>query len=603
MPNSLTSPQLRTGSSSSLPSISEESLEVPEPWFVTDVEVMEDQLRGRGSYGTVHEALWQGTKVAVKKLHEIFFELSVTPESKRGILKTFARELNILYLLRHPNVVPFFGVYRPSGSRLFDLTLSFDTYLVQELMWCALDVRNRMKPRLNLQNVVDVAQGITSGLCYLHDRSEPIIHRDLATKNVLLSYSGVPKIADLGVAGIMATGRTTPQTRQPGTDLYMPPEVKVEGMAYNTKVDIYSFGVIILELCTGQDPTATEAFRVSSSGSLAVVPEVERRRKDFHNLGDHLLRSLILRCLSPHEQRPKAKDIVPYLLQVQRSEEYHSEPHSPIVPETGTASEGPTLNTEPMKRLSAKCEMLEEKVAVLISDKSHLEQKLSAYLQADREELQERDQRTLAELNRLKSENARLQRTLAEKETQISQLCSDAGSPLDIQLRGQRATFLHRINELEMSRKATIDELNKEIAELKTENNSLRRQIVTNIRLYGLPNGQPSPTSPEAARSSWSQGQPSSLDSHTSEIRKLKHLVEKYKSANIELDRKLKDANLDLQHYKSRQTGLVDHTERERLMAENHQLRVQLDGAFQENFRLQRELTILKLNERTRGVY
>ncbi len=590
----------------SLPSISEESLQVPGLWIVTGVEVLGDRLRGRGSYGTVHEALWHGTKVAVKKLHEVFFEASVTPESKHGILKSFARELNILYLLRHPNIVPFFGVYRPSGSPLTSQTLSQDSYLVQELMWCALDVRNRAKPRFTLRNVADIGVGIVSGLCYLHGRPEPIIHRDLAAKNILLSYSGVPKIADLGVAGIMARGRTTPQTRQPGTDLYMPPEVKVEGLAYNTKVDIYSFGVILLELCIGRDPTASEAFRMNSSGHLTIVPEVERRKRDFHDLGEHLLKSLILHCLSPHEHRPTAQSIGRYFSDVQQLKQYRDTPGNPVLTETTSPalpSEGPTLNSESAKSLSAKCELLEEKVAVLLGDKEHLQEKLDAYLQEDRDE-----ERSSSELDRLRAENARLQRALTAKEAQITQLGSLPVSQYEAQLYGVRAATGHRIGEVEENTgKEMVEKLNNEIAQLKSENTTLRRRIASSAHHGHMPNGQlTSPTPEPSSMPSFSgtSGQPTSLDSKTAEMRKLKHFVEKYKTANIELDRKLKVAQLELQQYESRQTDFDAgyNPEVDQLRSENEKLRAQLDGALRENFHLQRQLTVQTLGQ-ARGVY
>lgn len=594
------------GSSSGYPSIPEDSLEVPFTWFVDGVTLTAD-IRGRGSYGVVYVARWHGSKVAVKKLHEIFFESSVIPEAKRGILKLFARELNILFQLKHPNIVQFFGVYKASGR--YTLELSSDTYLVQELMWGALDTRNRMNPKLNLRNIVEIMLGVTSALQYLHNRDEPIIHRDLASKNILLSFSGIPKIADLGVAKVIKDGHTTPQSRQPGTDLYMPPEVKIEGLLYDTKIDIFALGVILLEICIGHDVTAAEAFRMGSDGILKIVPEVERRKRDFQDLGNHILKPLIMKCLSRQDLRPTAKSIADHLTTVKEDSLYISMPELPIL--HVAADSRPTLNDETSKDLSARCEMLEEKVAVLLADKQHLERKLDSYMYSEQETESDQHYREMTrkqsqELEKQRAEILSLQKTIVQKEAEISQLQRMSSPPSSLtepELRDQRATLLQKINQLQASSERQTAHLQQEIETLRAENTKLRLKTQQEEKQYtNGPSSLPSFPSykseniPSLSSLKVSgQGQPASADNAT-EMKKLKKLVEKYKQKNIELDMRLKDTRLELQQYESRQAGfdITSTADIERLRAENDRLHSQLHRALSDNNRLQQELSLCR---------
>ena len=578
--------------------IPEESLEVPHSWLLRGVHVNLGDIRGKGSYGTVYVADWHGSEVAAKKLHDIFFESSVIPEAKRGILRAFAKELNILFQLKHPNIVQFYGVFKPTGS--LGPELSPDSYLIQELMWSALDVRNRAQPKLNLRNVVEICLGIASALQYLHDREEPIIHRDLATKNILLSSCGTPKISDLGVAKIVQFGeQSTLQTRQPGTELYMPPEVKIEGLSYDTSVDVFSFGVIMLEVCIGHDVTASEAFRVGEYGMVRLVPEVDRRKRDFQDLSNHILKPLIMKCLAERDRRPAAKTIWELLTRVKDSAQYKSTPKTRIVPTMSLESAQPSLNQQSSRALSARCEMLEEKVSVLQGDKQHLERKLDSYMQAEREDdepLHRETERVKGENEKLRADIVRLRVTLQQKEAEISELTSFSSPPsslTDPQSRDQRATLLHRVNALH----ANVSQLEKQIRALEDENESLKRQQKmhngTSEHSSSGPSSLPTLCSWSNQQSSLSKSVSDDTITANSEIKRLKKAVEKYKTVNVELDMKLKDANLQLQQYGMRQTDsdVMYRMEAEQLRAENESLRWQLESVRQENNSLLREIT------------
>ena len=602
-------------------SISEDLLQVPSEWRVTCVDVNTSDVLGRGSYGTVCRAKWHGSSVAVKKLHEIFFEMSVTPDSKRGILKAFAKELNILFQLKHPNIVQFYGVYEASGAQT--LELSSDTYLVQELMHCALDVRNRKSPRFSLRNVVDITLDICSGLCYLHERPEPIIHRDLATKNILLNQSGTAKIADLGVAKILESSHSTPQTRQPGTELYMPPEVKIAGMVYDTKLDVFSLGVIILEICVGHDVSASEAFQSQPGGGILLVAETQRRKTDFDDLGDHILRSLIVKCLSKKETRPNVRSIQTALCSVQHSSRYINTPHQPVILTVDNADVKTVPSQEASDVCSAvECKRLREKVANLSADNDHLQHKLDATLRQEREEREEDETRTeqSQEVKLLKAKNEALLKTVGQKEAEISHLSSLGSPPSSLtsaDLRDQRASLLAKFNELQTAK----DKNESELETLRVHNADLKRQLEQPLdkrRMQEHPSASRETEYLQGEIATLSKdkvmleaqvrdlamqqlrvrgyhtgtgGGPSSLPESLGsgnveaamELQKMKKMVEKYKESTIQMDLQLKDARLDLQRRADASRTVASQAENDRLRAEVYRLQAHLDQAEREN--------------------
>lgn len=650
-------------------SISEDSLTIPLSLFLRDVTIDDAEIVGCGSYGTVLKAKWYGTNVAVKKLHDIFFKSQNTPELSSGILRNLARELNILIQLSHPNIVQFYGVYKAAPEVQFSRELTPDTYIVQELMCCSLSVRNLQRPRLSFKNVVDICLSISSGLQYLHDRHDPIIHRDLATKNILLSREGVAKIGDLGVAKVLNQNLSSTFTRQPGTELYMPPEVKIQGIAYDTKLDIYSFGVIMLEVSIGRGATAREAFEVAQCGSgmIRLVPELERREADFKELGElHPLRGLILECLGKRDTRPSAKMIDQHLLKLTRTTEYIVSLTVPvIVPIADAEVKAPpssTLDSE-NEELMEKIKVLEERLQSLLSDNEFLQKKLDAYLKEDlvkesktRKVSRELDRKE-SEVAQLMTENALLQVALSEKESEMERLSKVSSPPSSLteslEVREQRAVLMQRLSILE-KRDLESQEM---IASLRRENEILRRENGTGrsqnsgvpyhlagnrpstTTSHGLPNSQlnltsglnsltstltPTLSTLESSTTTTSSSSSSSSDPMTSsstsmtssstpmtssapsqssgfqqraaptpaEFKKLKKQLERYKSVNVELDERLKDAKLELQKYQGQQgnTDIMYQMDLQRFIAENSRLQLQLDSAVNEIGRLRSDL-------------
>ena len=161
-----------------------------------------------------------------------------------------------------------------------------------------------------------ILREVALGLRYLHEQQQPIIHRDLSANNVLLTPDMKAKISDLGVAKILrlSPSQMSRMTRGPGTISYMPPEALVPNPHYDVKVDIFSYGVMMVHAFSGRWPLPSEAVRVNPNNpaDLTPVSEADRREEYLNDIGrDHPLMDLILHCLrnSP-THRPQASEVL-----------------------------------------------------------------------------------------------------------------------------------------------------------------------------------------------------------------------------------------------------------------------------------------------------
>ena len=251
---------------------------------------------GHGSYAVVKELEYHGLKCVGKKIHGILFE-SATPYEKVAMLERFAGECELLAGLHHPCIVQFLGVWYEQGSQVPVLVME---YLHTTLSAC-LERYGVLPEEISYGILCDVALGLR----YLHERSPPIIHRDLSANNVLLTSNMNAKISDLGVAKILnlipARMTQMTQTKAPGTPCYMPPEALTAKPKYTTTIDVYSYGVLIIHILCGRWPFPEDAFRPDPQNPDAIipVPEVERRAEYLQEIGsDHPLMAVIQQCLS-----------------------------------------------------------------------------------------------------------------------------------------------------------------------------------------------------------------------------------------------------------------------------------------------------------------
>ena len=233
--------------------------------------VQAEKIIGHGAYGTIAEAKWEGTVVAIKEIHSIFNEVS---EEQFQALKTkFLSECKRSSQLHHPNIVRFLGIHLPPGARV--------PSLVMERLHCNLTELLEQNDIIPLEIKLSILHQTLLGLRYLHTRAPPIIHRDLSSNNVLLSKGMEAKIADFGTIRILEPHRQTPMSLAPGTKDFMPPEaVGLQPVEYKQEIDIFSFGCVMLHTFSHTWPTPSQSVVADPvSHVLNAQSEIQRRAK------------------------------------------------------------------------------------------------------------------------------------------------------------------------------------------------------------------------------------------------------------------------------------------------------------------------------------
>ncbi|KAJ8445850.1 hypothetical protein Cgig2_027931 [Carnegiea gigantea] len=216
----------------------------------------ESNLIGSGGYGKVYRipVNRSGDSVAVKKIWSNR-KMSNTSE------KEFLAEVQILGTIRHSNIIKLLCCVSSEDSKLlvyeYMANQSLDQWIhggKQKSISSADGMVNQMS--LNWPARLRIAIGAAQGLSYMHhDCSPPIIHRDVKSSNILLDSHFNAKIADFGLAKILAKPGGQPHTVSAvaGSFGYMAPEYCYTTKV-NEKIDVYSFGVVLLELVTGKEP-------------------------------------------------------------------------------------------------------------------------------------------------------------------------------------------------------------------------------------------------------------------------------------------------------------------------------------------------------------
>ncbi len=188
----------------------------------------------RGGFGEVYYALSDsGKEVALKLLQR----------NQQVELRGVSQCLN----LKHPNLVTLYDIKTDSDGDHWVVM----EYVSGKSLETVLDEHPQGLP---LQDVEDWLAGIAAGTAFLHDRG--IVHRDLKPANVFRE-NGIVKIGDVGLSKFITPSRRSAQTESVGTVYYMAPEV-ARGK-YGSELDVYSLGVLLFEMITGQVPFTGES--------------------------------------------------------------------------------------------------------------------------------------------------------------------------------------------------------------------------------------------------------------------------------------------------------------------------------------------------------
>ena len=263
---------------------------------------------GKGTYGVVYKAKFLGSECAIKIIHTSPLSLLVDQIS----LRRFEQECQFMNTLKHKNLVQSMGT----------VTLDYPV-LVMELMECNLNTYLENNQSMAFQMEVSIADDIINGIRFLHHNK--IVHRDLSGANILMAGSRA-KISDLGMAKLLSAFQPNQLTPSPGTRVYMPFNAFLENPSYNEKIDIYSYGVLLIQIMTKKYPTPFEHYK-EENGCKIYQSEIERRQHHIIEIPDsHPLKQIALGCLhDDQDKRPSAVDIQENMEVIKNSDFYISE--------------------------------------------------------------------------------------------------------------------------------------------------------------------------------------------------------------------------------------------------------------------------------------
>ncbi|XP_057325536.1 pelle-like serine/threonine-protein kinase pik-1 [Microplitis mediator] len=198
------------------------------------------KIIGKGGFGIVYRATWKNTEVAIKKLK------NKNIDNQNKALEQSLKEIKILHSRPHENILV-----------LYAFSISGETpCLVYQFMangsledWLLL--RNQRSPALTWLQRYEIIKGVTKGLQYLHTiDKKPLIHGDIKSANILLGKNFEPRIGDFGLVKEGPTNGFIKVSRPQGTRPYLPEEF-LKNKILSTKVDVYSYGIVCLEVVTG----------------------------------------------------------------------------------------------------------------------------------------------------------------------------------------------------------------------------------------------------------------------------------------------------------------------------------------------------------------
>ena len=273
-----------------------------------------DLKLGRGADATVYEVDWNGTLCAAKRLHELLLE----DESAGGVEKlidNFEAECLTWSKLRHPGVVQFLGVYMEGRSRLPVLVMEkMDTSLRTYL-------EDHSKKEFPLHQKAFVLRQVTQALAYLHSQNPPLVHHDLSSNNVLLNVvSFVTKVSDFGMSRAINPSAFTRKSSIKGTLAFMAPEALQNPPRYDEKLDVFSFGNVILHTVTHEWPDPGPPTRYEGDVFVAVT-ELQRREQCvelFTAQEKHLFLPIVCQCLENRpDKRPSSVMLVQELRRIE----------------------------------------------------------------------------------------------------------------------------------------------------------------------------------------------------------------------------------------------------------------------------------------------
>ncbi len=275
------------------------------------VELFKTQTLGTGSYGAVCKAKCDQLLCAAKLLYPVLFQMQASDLGKehRHPMKRFKQECRFLSCINHPNIIQYLGTYRDPETNAPVLLMELMDESLTHFLGSSLE-------DLPYHIQVNLSYDIAQALAFLH--SNGIIHRDLSSNNVLL-LAGRAKVADFGMSKFSKQRNT--MTMCPGTAVYMSPEALNTPPVYTEKLDVFSLGVLIIQIITRKFPEPSDqlitkelvdpSFPSRKLQARIAVPEIERRDQHI-GLVDifNPLLQIAIDCLADKDKdRPTSKKL------------------------------------------------------------------------------------------------------------------------------------------------------------------------------------------------------------------------------------------------------------------------------------------------------
>ena len=250
-----------------------------------------NEILGRGAQKTVYKAFDsdEGREVAWNSINVNFLS--------QETLQKIQKEVEILKLVKHPNILSFiYGFFSEEKKEVVVITEIFSGGNLKHYL------TQYKNPRLRVLKIW--CKEILKGLYYLHNLKPPIIHRDIKCDNILVNKAnGEVKIGDLGFSVMLKDTEYAKSFN--GTVEFCSPEI-YQGK-YGVKADIYSFGMTLLEMCTGEVPYKECEGNVLEICNKAVQKQMPKSLDKIRNKD---LKDFILNCLKSESERPSAEDLL-----------------------------------------------------------------------------------------------------------------------------------------------------------------------------------------------------------------------------------------------------------------------------------------------------
>ncbi|VFQ80132.1 unnamed protein product [Cuscuta campestris] len=251
-----------------------------------------DEMLGRGAMKKVYKAIDMvvGMEVAWSQI-----KLNDLLHSPNDLHRLYS-EVHLLSTLNHDSIIKFYTSWIDVGKKTFN-------FITEMFTSGSLRGYRKKYKQVEIGAVKIWARQILMGLVFLHGHDPPVIHRDLKCDNIFVNgHIGQVKIGDLGLAAILHGSSTAHSVI--GTPEFMAPELYEEN--YNELVDVYSFGLCILEMLTGEYPYS----ECSNPAQIYKKVTSGKKPRAFYKVEDLEAQQFIAKCLEPVSKRLSAKELI-----------------------------------------------------------------------------------------------------------------------------------------------------------------------------------------------------------------------------------------------------------------------------------------------------